>query len=258
LGNPYHKAGRRINRFGLTRDIPDPIEREVRQRCGFGCVICGVAIYTYEHFNPPYKDAKVHDPKGITLLCGRCQDKTSRGQLSKQTIAEADAAPVARRKGYSFDVFDVGNVQPVIIVGSVGFRCERAIMIGEATILGAKPPEEPGGPFRLTAMLCNKTSQEILKITDNVWRVPADNWDVQVEGQRITIRNQRSDIALVLRMEPRDLLVVERLRMFYRGALITCSEKAGLYVEPLGFMPLRMSGITLQHTIGIRIPADAF
>lgn len=30
-----------INKQGISRDIPDPIKRDVRQRCGFGCVICG-------------------------------------------------------------------------------------------------------------------------------------------------------------------------------------------------------------------------
>ncbi len=29
--------------------IPLPIQREVRQRCGFGCVICGLPLYDYDH-----------------------------------------------------------------------------------------------------------------------------------------------------------------------------------------------------------------
>lgn len=32
-----------------SRNIPLPIQREVRQRCGFGCVICGMPLYEYEH-----------------------------------------------------------------------------------------------------------------------------------------------------------------------------------------------------------------
>jgi len=31
------------------RNIPLPIQREVRQRCGFGCVICGTLLYEYDH-----------------------------------------------------------------------------------------------------------------------------------------------------------------------------------------------------------------
>lgn len=29
--------------------IPEPIKREVRQRCSFGCAICKLPIYEYEH-----------------------------------------------------------------------------------------------------------------------------------------------------------------------------------------------------------------
>jgi hypothetical protein len=29
------------NKYGLKRTIPEKIKREVRQRCGFGCVRCG-------------------------------------------------------------------------------------------------------------------------------------------------------------------------------------------------------------------------
>ena len=57
------------NKHGLSRYIPEAIKREVRQRCGFGCVICGFGFYDYEHFDPDFADAKFHDPNGMTLLC---------------------------------------------------------------------------------------------------------------------------------------------------------------------------------------------
>ncbi|WNG79930.1 hypothetical protein C6A86_016810 [Mycobacterium sp. ITM-2016-00316] len=48
--------------------IPDPMKREVRQRCGFGCVICGHPIYEYEHMDD-YAVVKRHGVANITLLC---------------------------------------------------------------------------------------------------------------------------------------------------------------------------------------------
>lgn len=47
-----------INKYGLTRDIPASVKRAVRQRDGFGCVICGLGIYTYEHIDQPFKNDK--------------------------------------------------------------------------------------------------------------------------------------------------------------------------------------------------------
>ena len=32
-----------------SRNMPLPIQREVRQRCGFGCVVCGLPLYEYDH-----------------------------------------------------------------------------------------------------------------------------------------------------------------------------------------------------------------
>ncbi|MHB0562224.1 hypothetical protein ACX3RA_15640, partial [Escherichia coli] len=60
-----------INKHGLSRRIPETIKRQIRQRCGFGCVICGFGFYDYEHFKPDFVDAKVHDPNGMTLLCSQ-------------------------------------------------------------------------------------------------------------------------------------------------------------------------------------------
>jgi len=59
-----------INIHGLSRTIPEGIKRQVRQECGFGCVVCGLAIATYEHIDPPFKTAKDHDPSKIAYLCG--------------------------------------------------------------------------------------------------------------------------------------------------------------------------------------------
>jgi len=224
--------------------------------------MCGQAIYQYEHFDPPFEQARAHLAAGITLLCGAHHDKVTRGHLSRETVAAANRDPFAKRAGYSFDVFDVGDRQPTIIMGTVGFEGERALVIGDVgadeTILGAKPPEEPGGPFRLTAILSNKTGDETLRVVENEWRAPSTLWDVEVKGRRLTIRNAGRDVALVIRTDPPDLLTIESLEMLYRGALIRCDEHNGLYVAPKGCTPLNLSQLSLvppSGTIGIRIPA---
>lgn len=53
-----------MNQFGLSRDIPEAVKRQVRQRDGFGCIICGSAIIEYEHFEPEFHAAKFHSVDG--------------------------------------------------------------------------------------------------------------------------------------------------------------------------------------------------
>ena len=45
-----------------------PTKRAVRQRCGFGCVLCGKPIYQYDHMHG-YTLENADDPDAITLLC---------------------------------------------------------------------------------------------------------------------------------------------------------------------------------------------
>jgi len=46
--------------------ILEPMKRSVRQRCSFGCVICGLPLYEYHHMIP-YADTEKHEEDNITL-----------------------------------------------------------------------------------------------------------------------------------------------------------------------------------------------
>lgn len=50
--------------------IPAKIKRLVRQRCGFGCVICGSPIYEYDHI-VNWSETHHHKAEELTLLCSK-------------------------------------------------------------------------------------------------------------------------------------------------------------------------------------------
>jgi hypothetical protein len=74
------------NRFGLGRTIPAEIKLEVRKRCGFDCVRCGIGFYDYEHFAPDFKNATTHDPAGITLLCMQCNQSEQEANCQRKPL----------------------------------------------------------------------------------------------------------------------------------------------------------------------------
>ncbi|WP_449360617.1 hypothetical protein [Alishewanella longhuensis] len=78
-------------------------------------------------------------------------------------------------------------------------------------------PEEAGQPYKLSGRFADDCGEATLKIEENVWTVGADNWDVECEGPRITIRRGPGDIVLVLKSEPPRRLIVERLNMEFEG-----------------------------------------
>jgi len=87
----------RINRHALPDYIPEPIAREIRQRCGFGCVIC--------RKDPTFEDAQRHDPNCIVLLCGGCHDRVTRGFLSKDTVKRKALHPKCLEAGQGLSKF---------------------------------------------------------------------------------------------------------------------------------------------------------
>ena len=134
------------NQFGLSRNIPDSFARKIRQKCGFGCVVCGIAIYQYEHFDPPFKDAKVHDPTKITLLCASCHDRVTRGLMSKETVAVDALRPRCLQTGFSFGPFDIGRELPELAISGFRGRVTGPLLIIDGDpILQVLPPEEENG-----------------------------------------------------------------------------------------------------------------
>ncbi|MGR5116536.1 SEC-C metal-binding domain-containing protein [Photobacterium damselae] len=221
----------RVNKYGLTDTIASQVKREVRQRCGFGCVNCGNAVYQYEHLEPIFAEAREHNPDHIVLLCGGCHDRVSRKILSKDTIKFRSQNPICKQNGFSSGPFDLGLVEPMIKIGTLTCKnVESLIQIDGESIFSIKKPECEGAPFRINAYLADRDGIEVLKIIDNEWITSIVNWDVEVVGPKITIRKKLGDITLVLRTEAPHSLIVERLEMVHRGVKISCRENNSLEV----------------------------
>jgi hypothetical protein len=209
------------NKYGLKRSIPAEVKREVRQRCGFGCVRCGLGIYDYEHFAPDFKDARSHDPAGITLLCMQCNQKRARGLLSAETVAQANDSPRCLQDGFAREEWGFGKEPIEVVLGGATFtNVDVLIQLGDKALMSVRPPEEGSHFYRLSCIFADKSGQTTLTIEDNEWFALADNWDVECVGPRITIRSAARDVSLVLRSEPPHRIVIEKIDMQYDGFFI--------------------------------------
>jgi hypothetical protein len=206
------------NQHGLGRYVPQDVRREIRARCGFGCVICGLAYYDYEHFDPDFKDAKEHNADGMTLLCMQCNQKRARGTLSAETVARANANPKCKQRGFASELFDFGP-EPIEVrlAGASFIDCRTLIQVRGVDLLSFNPPVEPGSPFLLSGFFSDVTGATTLKIVENEWFAGDENWDVEVVGQLITIRRGLGDIALQVKVLPPHALVIERIDMICEG-----------------------------------------
>ena len=185
------------NRFGLDRNIDAATKRAVRQRCGFGCVICGCGIVQYHHFDPPFAEATEHDPFGITLLCGQCHDLA----VSVESLTD-----VRSGLGMSCLGADVPGIQktdylvlcvtPVFPCGldRLCVRAATVLMYDTRLIIGLSQQEHMGSPLRLNAVLTDESGSEVLRVVDNEWQVGIEHYDIRTTGDRLIVNNKPGDI----------------------------------------------------------------
>jgi len=207
-----------MNKHGLNRKIPAEVKREVRQRCGFGCVVCGLGIVQYEHVDPEFHEAQQHEAENITLLCPQCHAKVTTGFWSKDKIKQAMTNPTCKRQGFTKEVFDFCDGHPILQFGGMSLsNCPIPIEVAGRPLFKIEKPEMEGGPFRLSGIFCDKNGAVTLTIIENEWIASADNWDVEVSGGAIVVREAHRKIHLRLKVDPPNKLIVDRLDMNLGG-----------------------------------------
>jgi hypothetical protein len=225
------------NRHGLCRYIPADVRANVRRRSGFGCVICGVAIITYEHFDPLFADATTHDPAGITLLCGHHQNESSKGLLSKETIATANGKPYCHQQGHAQSMFDLGGQQPpTLVLGTTEVRAVGAVLrINGSPVVQVQAPEATSSRWRLSATFPDRGGNVLCRIVENELQVDSGNFDLVQEANRFEIRDGERSVVLKMELEAPRMLRIVRFRWSTERASVeildrcpSCAVSGGL------------------------------
>ncbi len=214
-----------VNRYNLPRSIPAEIKRQIRQRDGFGCIVCGNAYYQFDHIGTEFRDAVIHDPLQIILLCGKCHDRKTRGVLSTETLLLHAKSPRCKQIDFSRGELDIGTAHPEIVLGTITAKNVRSLLtIDEEEVFSILPPQKPGEAFRINASLYNQNGDQTLKIFENEFQISVSNWDAEIIGQKLKIRSQLGKFNLVLRVDPPKRLIIEQLDMVYKNFNIECRE----------------------------------
>ncbi len=219
------------NKQGLSRSIGEKVKRTIRKRCGFGCVICGCAVYEYHHFGTAFSQANVHDPESITLLCPTCHGQITRGIWSDQKAIEANGSPKALEDGFSTFYLDVApKADYQVRIGQFTFsNLQEIVTIDGACILGVQPPEETGTPPRIQAMFFDRNGELAAEIVNNEWIGSTDEFDIENNGPRLKVRSAPRKIDLELVVEPPNGIRIERIEMSYGDKKIS-TRHSGRFV----------------------------
>lgn len=208
-----------------SRNIPHPIQREVRQRCGFGCVICGMPLYEYEHMEE-WAQVKRHVADEITLLCDQHHREKTNGLLPKETVYEANKNPFNLREGSSKPYnLHFSGTEACIEIGGNTFTCKDE---GYGTIM--VPVSVDGTPLigiiladghlLLNVVIFDEFNTPILHIKNNQLFYSAEPWDIQLTGTNLVIREGHRKILVDFDFQPPNKIVINRGRFLRNGVEI--------------------------------------
>lgn len=190
------------NKYGLSRNIPTRVKKEVRRRSKNGCVVCRCLLYEYQHFSPRFSEARKHDPNGICLLCPNCHTEMDRkGALDEDSVRRAylriDSNPDVLPPYYKLKV--TGNI--TLILGDASFHSNNNRMDilrydGESIFYVAFVDDVVFGGFRpsLNGRLFDCRGECIVEIDDNEISFLAQNIDILFAGSTIKISRRREKL----------------------------------------------------------------
>lgn len=233
--------------------IPEPTKRAVRQRCGFGCVLCGVPIYHYDHIKP-FQEVEEHAEENLTLLCPTHHQEKTSGLLDAETVRKANAEPFNRRSGVTSTAphrLSATWVEPRFLLAGNTFFWPgpfSAIQICGTTLLGFR--REDGG-LLLQVRLYDSTDKEILKVDDGELIVSTEPWDIDWQGGTFVVRSALRRISLEVDFSPPNLVSIPRGRVVHRGKTVEFSPN-GLSLGATS-SAVTFSGSTFRCPIGIKV-----
>jgi hypothetical protein len=155
-------------------------------------------------------------------LCGRCHDKVTKGQISKDTVRrqyEIIQADANIKRPHDDLILDSKSL--TVVLGSNIFHGARTLIeIEGAAVLAIKPPEDGMSFPTISGEFSDENGEELFRIERNVWSGRPDAWDMKVEGKEIVIRSAPRKVALKMIIQPPDRIVIERLDMRAKSAFL--------------------------------------
>jgi hypothetical protein len=210
--------------------IPDPVKREVRQRCGFGCVFCGTPLYQYHHMDD---NPKHNIPENITLLCCIHHEEATKRLLTSEQIAQSNSMPYNIQhgvsspyglhfQGESFHYEIGGNTISSRLRDKENSTMAIAISVDDIDLLGFRI--DPSGNIYLNANIFNENNRLILVIDENWLNYRTMVWDIEFKGRILTFREVAHRILFEIEFNPPGEVVINRARLLCNGVDIRVTK----------------------------------
>ena len=247
------------NDYIPKRNIPLPVQREVRKRCGFGCVICGNPIYDYDHMKE-WANVKEHVAEDITLLCADHHREVTGKRLPRELVWQSNKNPFNLQQGHSSpkELFFFGN-QCEVILGSDVFKqtftqeIEQmiALMIDGIPIISFIYENEH---LLLNLILFDQFNEVILLIEYNQLVYSTKSWDITFKGNKLVFREEHKKVFLEIIFETPNRVRIEKGRILCNGVQIQI--ESGVVIT--GTVHISIGGRFENNRVGFAIGKDPY
>lgn len=210
--------------------IPKPLKRLVRQECNFGCAICGMPIYDYDHIIP-YSEVLEHKLENLILLCPN-HHRAKGKQLDVERIKEAKLNPFNKDKkiiqGYKLEPNRKINIKigsnktnKIFQNGNGEYNC---IWVNGISFLKIHSINDW---ITFSMIITDGIGQTILKVDKGELVFSANIWDYKYEGSNLQLRTGKREILLDMNLSNFEVEIL-------RGCFLHFPHKDGFVIQPNG------------------------
>ncbi len=210
------------NKHGLSVKRSPDIEYQIRKECGFGCIICGGAIYEYHHIDPEFKDAFEHEVDKIGIVCPTHHAYATRHFWPTEKFITARKNPFCTQNSNK-STFEFGtnpNHDLIIKLGKTKYvNTSTIIEIDGKSILSISKSEEINSPPQLSASFYDTNGFNVANIVNNEWFGNSEAFDIITAAGKIEIRNEINEINLLLLLNG-NIIEVKKINLRYLNCVI--------------------------------------
>lgn len=209
--------------------IPESIKRAVRQRCGFGCVICGCPIYDYDHIEE-YSAVQEHSESNLTLLCDHHHRRKTAKLLPIEMLKHATDNPHNKKTGVTKpEILSYYGQALNVSVGGNTFKYFNLpqgrqffpFVVDGLPIISFTNEDNV---ISLSAVFHDHAGNICFQINQNELICNTDQWDIEWVGKTLTIRTEARRILLEVEFSPPGKIEVKRADLRFNGVELVIGE----------------------------------
>lgn len=192
-------------------------------------------IYQYEHIEPEFAEALVHEPDAICLLCPNCHAEVTAGRISKLEVAAAyvrvQHSTNVQPPNYQMRIS--GQMRLGLGTSTFDFLPDGFSILeyDGVSVLGIRYREDPildGIYPSISGVICNNEGTPVLEISDNEITLAASDVDIEAVGPVVRIRDAAADFDLQFTFDPPGGLRIDRLLMRFKEIEIDTRDDFGV------------------------------